>query len=280
MYPFSRFLIAAAFVWLQPTFAHATCFVADSNKILKPDSIKTYELKIKIFDNETYKSLDNAYVFLCNRTKNTVDSVWAVGGLATFVVQKGCFYDCVSTKSGYLKRKSTVDVSCYKKDSNKIVCISGMDLMNIIKKPNTKNEILDCEMGMKRIVINQTFKLENLYYNVNQATIRPDAAKALNRLVVILKDNPSIIIELGSHTDCRAKNDYNMQLSQQRADSAVNYIIKKGIDQQRIASKGYGEMQPLNRCADGVACSETEHQMNRRTEIKITGFVGDKATQK
>ncbi len=84
-----------------------------------------------------------------------------------------------------------------------------------------------------------------------------------------MTDNPTIWIELGSHTDSRGKDSYNLTLSQKRAESAVQYIISKGIDKNRITAKGYGETQLVNKCANGINCSDEEHQLNRRTEFKI-----------
>ncbi|MFC4212789.1 OmpA family protein [Pedobacter lithocola] len=99
--------------------------------------------------------------------------------------------------------------------------------------------------------------------------MRPDAAKELDKLVKIFKDNPTIWIELGSHTDSRCNDEYNQQLSQRRASSAVQYIIDCGIDKNRISAMGYGESQLLNECSNGVKCSPADHQLNRRTEFKI-----------
>ncbi len=90
----------------------------------------------------------------------------------------------------------------------------------------------------------------------------------LDKLVDFLKDNPNITVELGSHTDTRATDEYNQDLSQRRAESAVKYLIQNGIDQERIKAKGYGETQLLVKDAQ----DEEEHQRNRRTEIKITGI--------
>lgn len=85
----------------------------------------------------------------------------------------------------------------------------------------------------------------------------------------ILKENPTIWIELGSHTDSRGNDQYNQWLSQSRANSAVQYIIDQGIDKSRITAKGYGERVPVNTCINGVKCAEEAHQLNRRTEFKI-----------
>jgi outer membrane protein OmpA-like peptidoglycan-associated protein len=85
----------------------------------------------------------------------------------------------------------------------------------------------------------------------------------------LLKKYPDMKIELSSHTDARGKDDYNMDLSQKRAESAKTWIVAKGISADRIVAKGYGESKLLNRCTNGVECTEEEHQLNRRTEFKI-----------
>jgi outer membrane protein OmpA-like peptidoglycan-associated protein len=122
---------------------------------------------------------------------------------------------------------------------------------------------------LEKIVIGKAIKLENIYYDLNKANIRPDAAIELNKLVKLLNDNPEIRIELSSHTDARGSDAYNLNLSQRRATSAVNYIFTQGIARDRIIAKGYGEILPVNRCSNGVACTEDEHQQNRRTEFKV-----------
>ncbi|ADY50690.1 OmpA/MotB domain protein [Pseudopedobacter saltans DSM 12145] len=118
----------------------------------------------------------------------------------------------------------------------------------------------------------KAIRIENIYYDFDKWNIRPDAAVELDKLVKILKDNPTIWIELGSHTDSRGKDAYNLNLSQKRAESAVGYIVSRGIDKNRIAARGYGETQLLNRCSNGVECTEEEHQLNRRTEFKIVKY--------
>ncbi len=114
------------------------------------------------------------------------------------------------------------------------------------------------------------FDVNPIYYDLDKSNIRPDAAAELDKIVQVLKDNPAISIELGSHTDARASASYNLKLSQRRAESAVKYIIEHGIEASRIKAKGYGETQLINGCSDGVDCSEEAHQENRRTEFKIT----------
>jgi outer membrane protein OmpA-like peptidoglycan-associated protein len=127
------------------------------------------------------------------------------------------------------------------------------------------------DLLLARLEVNQVFQVENIYYDLDESYIRDDAKPALDNLVQILKQYP-IMAELSSHTDSRASYAYNMELSQRRAESAVRYIILQGIDPVRLTAKGYGETRLVNECSDGVECTEEQHQANRRTEFKITGF--------
>jgi outer membrane protein OmpA-like peptidoglycan-associated protein len=121
---------------------------------------------------------------------------------------------------------------------------------------------------LDQLAVARVFKIEDIYYDFDKWNIRPDAEPPLNTLVNIMNENP-ITVELGSHTDCRGSDAYNEVLSQKRAESAVNYIISKGISSTRITAKGYGESQPVNKCVNGVPCSAAEHQANRRTECRV-----------
>lgn len=112
-------------------------------------------------------------------------------------------------------------------------------------------------------------KIDNIYYDLNKSTIRPDAAVELDKVVALMAKYPAMKIEMRSHTDSRATAKYNNTLSTSRAKAAVAYLKKKGISAKRMVAKGYGESELLNKCKDGVNCSEEEHQQNRRTEIKI-----------
>jgi len=126
---------------------------------------------------------------------------------------------------------------------------------------------------LDRADLNTKIAVDNIYYDLAKWDIRPEAAEELDKVVTLMNDNPDIIVELGSHTDSRGGDSYNLDLSQKRANSAVAYITQVGgITTDRIQSKGYGETQLVNRCKNGVKCSERRHQENRRTELKIVGF--------
>lgn len=123
----------------------------------------------------------------------------------------------------------------------------------------------DTVMVLEKIAVNKKFVLENIYYDLDEDYIRPDAARELDKLVTILKDNPELKIELSSHTDDRNTEAYNLDLSQRRARSAVEYLVSQGIEPTRLEARGYGESQLLI----PNARTEEEHQVNRRTEFKI-----------
>lgn len=131
-----------------------------------------------------------------------------------------------------------------------------------------KSENFTANFVLDQIIIEKPIVLENIYYDLDKWFIRPDAALELDRLVQVLNDNPKLHIELSSHTDSRAGDQYNLVLSDKRAKAAVQYIISKGIDAKRMKWKGYGESKLVNRCTNGVQCTEEEHQQNRRTEFK------------
>ncbi len=128
------------------------------------------------------------------------------------------------------------------------------------------------KLGIDDIESGKTFVLKNINYDFDKSDIRPDAARILDNLVNILKQNPSLRIELSSHTDSRGSDVYNLRLSQRRAESAVKYLVNKGIDKSRLVAKGFGENRLLNKCANGVDCTDAEHEANRRTEVKVLKY--------
>jgi len=129
---------------------------------------------------------------------------------------------------------------------------------------------LDTLLVLDRLEKNKIFVLKNIYFGLDSSNIRPDAAIELDKLVEVLNDNPEIKIEMSSHTDSIASNDYNLSLSQRRAESTVKYLIKKGISSDRLVAKGYGESKPIARNTNRDGTDNPEgRQRNRRTEFKI-----------
>ncbi|MEM9325939.1 MAG: OmpA family protein [Bacteroidota bacterium] len=170
-------------------------------------------------------------------------------GYHKFLLDPGSRYVAHVMKDGYFTNTDTIDATMH---------ASGT---------------INVEVPLEKIIIGKAIKVENIYYDVNKSNIRPDAAIELNKIVTMLQENPSIRIELSSHTDARGSDVHNLKLSQKRATSAVNYIISQGIASSRIIARGYGESQPVNRCKNGVTCTGDEHQQNRRTEFKVIALL-------
>lgn len=118
--------------------------------------------------------------------------------------------------------------------------------------------------------ISKIMDIKSIYFDFDKHNIRPDAAVELQKVIEFLKANPKLAIDVRSHTDSRGSFEYNLDLSQRRNTSTINYIIEVGgIDKSRITGRGYGESKLLNNCSDGVKCTEEEHQLNRRSEFII-----------
>ncbi|MCB0523966.1 MAG: OmpA family protein [Saprospiraceae bacterium] len=241
-----------------------------------------YEFDITIFDkayeHNTINTLRDCKVEIYNNT--TAEQVLTIEKLAkstfNFSFAEGNHYTVLVRKKGYLNRRIEVYVNV----NGCILCVDGMgiqepDLVPLMTHNNEIGHFLGT-IDLDSIAIGKRFQLNNIYYDFDKWAIRPEAASTLDNLAVFLKDNPGITIELGSHTDSRGSDDYNMLLSDKRAASAVAYLVdKQHIDSTKITSKGYGESQLVNSCGNGVNCSESDHQQNRRTEIKITGVIED-----
>lgn len=137
-------------------------------------------------------------------------------------------------------------------------------------KELTTNITLDTLLVLDRLEKNKVFVLQNIYFGLDSANIRPASARELDKLVEVLNDNPELKIEMSSHTDSIASVEYNINLSQRRAAATVNYLIKMGIPSERLVAKGYGESKPIARNTNRDGSDNPEgRQKNRRTEFKI-----------
>ena len=209
-------------------------------------------------DKQTLKPLPNTTVFLLNTQTGKVKVLKTdANGRFQATGSKGILYVAKGMENNYLS-------DCFN------FRFETTDTAHFLSTP--KDLLLD------RLELNKTIRIgsmdyfiETIYYDFNKWFIRPEAGKELDKLVQVMKENP-VTVELGSHTDSRGSKEYNIDLSQKRAESAVRYIVLQGIEASRITAKGYGESQPINHCTDGKLCSPREHQANRRTEFKVTGF--------
>ncbi|OCB76836.1 OmpA family protein [Flavobacterium crassostreae] len=118
----------------------------------------------------------------------------------------------------------------------------------------------------------KTLNIPIIYFDLDKSNIRKDAEFELEKILIVMNDNPKMKVDIRSHTDSRQTNRYNEALSDRRAQSTRAWLIAKGIAKERLTAKGYGESQLINGCADGVACSEAEHQANRRSEFIVVAI--------
>jgi outer membrane protein OmpA-like peptidoglycan-associated protein len=130
-------------------------------------------------------------------------------------------------------------------------------------------EIVDESNKKINIRNDEKFVVDNIYYATDEYRLNVISMRELNSWVTILKKNPNVKIELTSHTDSRGEDVYNLKLSDRRAQNAKDYLVEKGISENRIIARGMGEKELLNRCDDEADCEEDEHAINRRTEIRI-----------
>lgn len=178
-----------------------------------------------------------------------------------FTTQNGTFNFDIDCNSNYIISATTKDYSI---DSKTIITDnnngSKIDVSIILE---TK---LDFEMVRNQLMI----ITEHIDFDLNESNIRDDVTVQLTKIVTIMTRNPEIKVNIGVHTDSRAPDNYNLILSEQRAQSIMDFLISRGIDANRLSGKGYGETQLLNKCSNGVPCTETEHLINRRIEFIVT----------
>lgn len=182
-------------------------------------------------------------------------------------------------EEAFLKPDGTVDFKKLKPTTNYFVRVSKEGYDSQEKMITTDNSAKPMEFVFKMKKTEQlftvgsdlakTFKISNIYFDLNKWNINDKAAIDLAKVVEVMKDNPNIKVSIRSHTDCRQTHKYNQLLSERRAKSAMEWIIKNGIASDRLMSKGYGETQLINKCKDGVDCTEAEHQENRRIEFIV-----------
>ncbi len=220
---------------------------------------KLEDVKIEIYNNTTSKEI------VVNENE--------AGMSFSTIFERGNQYTMLFRKKGFFAKRITVFVDV----EGCILCFEGLgtyvspEIESALTSNNERGSIIS-DIPMKKIIQDESIVLENIYYDFNKWNVRKDARPALEQLVNILKRNP-IVIELSSHTDSRGKDDYNMELSQKRAQAVVDYIVSRGIKQSRITAKGYGETALVNDCDDEKVCDEIDHQKNRRTEFKVTSFI-------
>lgn len=206
-----------------------------------------------IVDKETGLPIANAKITLSDASFNVVKTVMAdQNGKYSFQVECGSVYYVKGESKGY----NTVEQK-----------------VTIPENSGETSVLLELEKPVKQVTVGtdlaKTFGIKIIYFDLDKSDIRSDAAIDLAKIVDVMKEYPTMNVDVRSHTDSRATKKYNEKLSDRRAKSTVSWMIGDGISKERLSGKGYGETQLVNKCADGVECSEEEHQLNRRSEFII-----------
>ena len=239
-----------------------------------PEIVQT--LKGWVYEQDGYE-LPAAQVYMVGNDGTNLRLSVRSDGSFTQEIKPGVDYVILGTCKGYLNHQEELRVEASKA---------------------SKEHVLQFPLAN----ISAPVLIENIFYDFNKATLRPESATALDELVRLLNENPNVTIELSAHTDCRGSDEYNERLSQRRAESVVNYLIQHGIAADRLTPKGYGEGRPKHikrkvaekylflkegdvLTEEFIATLPEEqqeqcHQLNRRTEfivLRTTYGLFDKA---
>ncbi|QDW22507.1 OmpA family protein [Flavobacterium sp. KBS0721] len=208
-----------------------------------------------ITDLNTTAVLPGTKVTLYEGTTMKNSTVSDKDGYYTFTVECGKTYNVRAEKEEYTTREVTVTIGK----------LTGKTSLPIALEKSTCKVTIGDDLG-------KCFGIKIIYFDLDKSNIRTEAALDLEKILDVLNNNPTMKLDIRSHTDSRATHQYNAALSNRRAKSTIDWLVKNGVAKNRLTGKGYGETQLVNGCSDGVQCSEEEHQMNRRSEFIIMGL--------
>jgi len=217
-------------------------------------------------DRDTKDVLVTAKVLVINENgKIILSSVTGIDGQFEFEVNKGMQYVVKVTKDFYFENENIVATAALRPNDEVFSEIFLEQKLEEVDNNSPAPKSLEEEGGESLQVI----ELEYINYNLDKSEITPEAATTIDKLIALLKEFPDLEIRIESHTDSRGSDEYNMLLSKKRARAAFDYVVSKGIDPNRLLYQGYGETRLLNNCANGVNCTEEQHEVNRRSIVKV-----------
>ncbi|UTN03197.1 OmpA family protein [Flavobacterium bizetiae] len=214
------------------------------------------KLKATIVDLETSKVLENAKVTLLDEQfKVIAEAVSQADGTYTFNVECNKKYYVRAAKEDFETKEVPVTIIGEEGETSVVVALEKR-----IKPIGVGTDLA------------KTLNIPIIYFDLDKSFIRKDAAFELEKILAVMKQYPKMKIDVRSHTDSRQTAEYNIALSNRRAKATIQWLTKNGIASNRLTGKGYGESQLLNKCSDGVSCTEAEHQLNRRSEFIIVSI--------
>lgn len=246
-----------------------------------------YFLKIKrvpviirgvVKDRDTKDILPDATVLVIDENGKTIfTSITRTDGQFEFEVNKGQQYIVNVTKESYLENEIPIATMALRPNDE---VYSEIFLEKKIEKGD--NSPSPINMEEESGVALQVIEIEYINYDLDKSNISREASGALDKLIAIMIEFPDLEIRIESHTDSRGSDEYNMLLSKKRAMSAFDYVVSKGIDPNRLGYEGFGETRLLNNCGNNVVCDEPQHEVNRRSIVKVVrkGDYKEKREQK
>ena len=209
-----------------------------------------------VTDFETKMAIPNAKVSLFDKNNQFINGTVANNsGEYHFDVECGKVYNVRADKNHYETNEDPISIPNASGTTNLPIALNkeGCEL-------TVGTDLAKC------------FGIKMIYFDLDKSYIRKDAALDLEKILDVMQQYPKLKIDIRSHTDSRQSFKYNESLSDRRAKSTRAWLISKGIDSSRLTAKGYGEYQLINKCADGVECTEEEHQLNRRSEFIVVAI--------
>lgn len=214
------------------------------------------KLKATIVDLETSNILEGAKVTLLDEQFKVIDEVLTqADGSYTFDVECTKNYYVRAAMDNYETKEVPVTIIGEEGETSVVVALEKR-----IKPIGVGTDLA------------KTLNIPIIYFDLDKSFIRKDGAFELEKILEVMKQYPKMKIDVRSHTDSRQTAEYNIALSDRRAKSTVTWLVKNGIAPNRLTAKGYGESQLINKCSDGVSCTEAEHQLNRRSEFIIVSI--------
>lgn len=214
---------------------------------LLPDASIAY--KATIVDEATGTPVEDPILILTRDGSPMQDTInLATGTPFLKTLEAGNIYRVNAIKEHYYSDEKVINTM--QMSSNSIISIGDTILM--------------C-----KLTVGAVCQIGDIYYDFNKAEIREDARSSLEKVIKLLKENKGLKLQINSHTDCRGSEGYNVQLSKARAEVVIRYLATKGVGPNRLKAKGMGEQRAINDCSNCEACSEEQHQNNRRTEFLV-----------
>ncbi len=206
----------------------------------------------KVLNQKTQQPVGNAVVKMVDEAGN-IKTFNSEDGNFEFSAERGHSYVLNADKQSFVSTRATFNTEGMKReDPDKTITLT---------------------IYVDSLFIDSTFRMENVFYDYDKASLKPESGAELEKLINLMKDNPSIDVEIAAHTDGKGDDAYNMNLSQQRAEAVVQYLISSGIERSRLTAKGYGETKPVAPNTVNGKDSEVNRAKNRRTEFRIMADV-------